>query len=111
MLLSNPTTLPAMLPNDPSAAKSSDEPLRGRIDGNMGSVLLLLLLLLANEVVVAVAVWAVAAVAVVGVWAAAGAGVAEVEAGLSCSCCRGAAGEAFTRVEAAFEAMAADCGT
>jgi hypothetical protein len=33
MLLPNPTALPAMLPSDPDAPKSSEEPRRGRIVG------------------------------------------------------------------------------
>lgn len=106
MLLPYPTALPAMLPSDPLAPKSSDEPLRGRIVRGTLLLLLLLLLLLVllpmdNEAVVVVA-WA-DGVVVVAAGAAAG--------GTFCSCGKAAAaGEDFTRGVAAFEAMSACFG-
>jgi len=92
-LLPYPTALPAMLPNDPFGAKSSEEPLRGRVEG---SALLLLLFEEGGVVFVASAVVPTAAAGV----------------GAFCSCCSGAAGDDFTRGEAVFEAMGkVDCGT
>ena len=93
-----------MLPNDPDAPKSSDEPLRGRIEGIMGSVLFLLFMLPADEAVVVVVV-VCAAADVAGV-----AGVGA-DAGAFCSCSRAAAGGALTSAEAAFEAMGVDIRT
>lgn len=79
-LLPYPTALPQMLPNDPVAPKSSEEPLRGRMDGNDGRELFLLCLLFADEECLAsAAVVVVAWAAVVVVAGVAGTAASSVE--------------------------------
>ena len=87
-----------MLPKEPDAPKSSDEPLRGRICGKeVGRLLLLLGLLTFEELAVA---WVVVL----------GSGVEVVAVEALWSCFKADTGVVLTRAEAVFEAMGIDFG-